>query len=132
MAQKSNEKLVFIVEDNEVYAKMLEGYLKGKFPEIHEVKKFKDGESSLMELYQNPSVIIVDHLLNAENGNAATGLSTIKKMKLANPDSNIILLSGQKEFDVVSKAISKYGCKYVPKDEQALEKVGQLVRQFFA
>src|ERR1700692_2413196 len=110
MEQNPKEKIIFIVEDNSSYGKMLEEFLKTKFPEVSEIKNFSTGEASLMELYQNPIVIIIDYFLNSVQKDAATGLSTIKKIKEANPGANIILLSAQKEFDVVSKAISKYGC----------------------
>ena len=125
-----NEKTIFIVEDNEVYAKSLLGLLTAHFPTI-KIKIFPFGEACLMELYQNPTVVIMDHLLNTQNSDAATGLSIIKKIKTASPDTNVILLSAQKEFDVVSKAISKYGCTYLQKNEQAFSKVEQLVKGFF-
>jgi DNA-binding NarL/FixJ family response regulator len=123
-------KTIFIVEDNAAYASVLKEFLKAKFPDVSEVKIFPLGEASLLELYQNPTVIIIDHLLDSVQSDAATGLSIIKIIKDTNPSANIILLSAQKEFDVVSETISKYGCKYVQKDEQAFNKVEQLVKDF--
>ncbi|MEK6614743.1 MAG: response regulator [Bacteroidota bacterium] len=105
----AREKTIFIVEDNEVYAKSLQGFLRTRFPDIHRIKIFPFGEACLMELYQNPTVIIMDHLLNTKHSDAATGLSIIKKIKAVSDNNNIILLSAQTEFDVVAKAISKYG-----------------------
>lgn len=122
-------KIIFIVEDNEIYAKSLQGYLTIRFPEI-DIKLFPDGESCLKELGENPKVIIMDHLLNTKNSDAATGLSTIKKIRAINPDASLILLSSQKEFEVVSKAISKYGCTYVQKDDLAFQNVEQLINVF--
>ena len=126
------EKTIFIVEDNEVYAKSLQGFLQTRFPDMHTIKIFPFGEACLMELYQNPTVIIMDHLLNSQNSDAATGLSIIKKIKTASPDTDIILLSAQKEFDVISKTISKYGCTYLQKDDQSFSKVEQLVKKIFS
>ena len=131
MEKTSPKKIIFIVEDNAVYAKMLEEFLKTKFPDVSEIKTFATGEAGLMELYQNPVIIIIDHLLNSEQSDAASGLSIIKQIKNTNIAANIILLSAQKEFDVVSKSISKYGCKYVQKDEQAFNKVEELIKSFF-
>jgi len=126
------EKTIFIVEDNEIYAKSLQGFLKTRFPDMQTIKIFPFGEACLMELYQNPAVVIMDHLLNTQNSDAATGLSIIKKIKAASPDTDIILLSAQKEFDVISKTISKYGCTYLQKDEKAFNKVEQLVKNLFS
>jgi len=130
MPKEKKTKNIFIVEDNETYAKTLEKFLKTKFPEVNDIKIFPIGEASLVELYQNPSVIIIDHLLNSVRTDAATGLSIIKEIKNTNPGANVILLSAQKEFDVVSKSISKYGCKYVKKDELAFSKVEEIVKEF--
>ena len=77
----TSEKTIFIVEDNDVYAKSLQGFLKTRFPHINNIKIFPFGEACLMELYQNPTVIIMDHLLNSKNADAATGLSITKKIK---------------------------------------------------
>src|SRR5680860_1327145 len=99
------EHTIFIVEDNEAYAKLLEEFLMLHFPEIHAIKKFTTGEACLNESFQIPTVIIMDHLLNKNQPDAATGLSIMKKMKTANPNLNIILLSAQSEIEVVSKTI---------------------------
>ena len=124
------EKTIFIVEDNEVYAKSLEGFLTTRFPGV-KTKIFPVGEACLQELYQNPTVIIMDHLLNANYKDAATGLSIIKKIKAASSGTKIILLSAQTEFDVIAKAILKYRCTYLQKDEQAFNKVEQFIKEVF-
>ena len=130
MTKKPKANIIFIVEDNAAYGKLLGEFFKNKFPDISAIKIFPSGESCLMELYQNPVVVVMDHLLNSIQSDAATGLSTIKKIKTASPDTNVILLSAQTEFDVVSKSIIKYGCTYVQKDEQAFSKVEELVKGF--
>jgi response regulator of citrate/malate metabolism len=122
---------IFIVEDNAVYAKLLDEFLRTRIPGINQIKIFPTGEECLMELYQNPAFIIMDHLLNTNYADAATGLSIMKKIKTSSPETNVILLTSQREFDVVSKTISKYGCTYIQKDEQAFKKVGQLIRGIF-
>lgn len=124
------EHTIFIVEDNEIYAKLLKEFLMLHFPEIHEIKHFSTGEDCLKESFQIPTVIIMDHLLNKNQSGAATGLSIIKKMKIANPNLNVILLSAQSEIEVVSKTIAKYGGIYIPKNEEAFNKIEQQVKQF--
>jgi ActR/RegA family two-component response regulator len=128
---KPRKKILFIVEDNEMYSKALQGFLMVRFPEI-QIQAFSVGEACLMELHQDPTVVIMDHLLNTNLSNAATGLSIIKKIKEISSRTNIILLSGQKELDVFIKALSEYGCEYLRKDEQAFANVEQLVARFFA
>lgn len=127
-----HEKTIFIVEDNEIYAKSLEGFLMTRFSDLHSIKIFPFGEVFMKELYQNPTVVIMDHYLNTSQSDAATGLSIIKQIKAVSSGTHIILLSAQKEFEVVSKAIAKYHCKYVKKDEQAFSKVEKLIKNFFS
>lgn len=124
------EHTIFIVEDNEAYVKLLKKKLMLHFPEIHTIKTFTSGEACLKESFQIPTVIIIDHLLNKNQSGAATGLSIIKKMKIANPNLNIILLSAQTEIEVVSKTIAKYGAIYIPKNEEAFSKIEEQIKQF--
>ncbi len=121
---------IFIVEDNETYANLLENFLLFHFPEIHTIKKFTSGEACLKELHQKPTVIIMDHLLNKNKSGAATGLTITKKMKTINPNLNIILLSAQTEIEVVSKTITKYGAIYIPKNDEAFNKIEEQIKQF--
>lgn len=71
----------------------------------------------------------MDHLLNMNDRNAATGLAVIKQIKAANPKVTIILLSAQTNLDVFVEAISIYGCTYIRKDEEAFNKVAQIIRR---
>lgn len=127
--QPPKTKIIFIVEDNAAYAMALEKFLKVKFPNIKEVMKFEIGEICLQEMFRNPSVIIMDYFLNTNYNEAETGLETIKKIKAQKPETNIIVLSAQKEFDVVLQSIKQYGCHYVPKGEHAFEKIEQFIKE---
>ena len=117
-----HKKIIFIVEDNHLYALALQGFLSIRFPNL-EIKIFADGESCLASLHLNPFIIIMDYLLNTEHKDAATGLATIKQIKLGNPHANIILLSAKTELDVFIKALSVYGCIYIRKDDGPFEKI---------
>ena len=123
----TSKKIIFIVEDNKLYSKSLQGFLTTRFPAI-KVETFPNGEACLMELHKNPTVIIMDYQLNTDDNNAADGLSIIQKIKTTNSKTNIILLSSQTEMDVFVKAISIYGCTYLRKDEQAFKKIEQYIK----
>jgi DNA-binding response OmpR family regulator len=125
-----HKKIIFIVEDNRVYAKTLTGFLSTRFSGIR-ICTFYDGETCLKELYRKPSIIIMDYLLNTSHVDAATGFSIIEKIKSESPDSNIILLSAKTELDIFVKAISVYGCTYLRKDEQPFNKVEQFIKAIF-
>lgn len=119
--------IVFIVEDNPMYAKTLESSIKASFPEMNQVKTFPVGETCLMELRRNPDVIIIDYFLDSKYEDAETGLEIIRQIRAEKPDVNIIVLSSQNDIDVVVEAVDKYNCSYVKKDEDAFAKVELLI-----
>ncbi len=127
----SREKTIFILGDNDLYAKSLEKFLITRLPEFNNIKIFSNGESCLLELKQNPTVIIMDDLIKKNISSAPTALSTIKNIKSVSSKTNVILLSSQKEFDVVGKSIAKFGCIYLQKDEHSFYKVEALIKSIF-
>lgn len=125
------KKIIFIVEDNEVYAKSLQTFLQTHFPQSTEIKLFRVGEMCLMEMHRNPTVVIMDYFLNSTYGEATNGLEIIKRIKALKPQTNIILLTVQTEEDVFLKATSIYDCAYLRKDENVFLKVEQFVNEIF-
>jgi len=124
-----NQISVFLVEDNTVYAKSLQGFLLTHFPDM-KIKLFPVGETCLMKMHLNPDVVIMDYFLNSKYGEAQNGLEIIKRIKEQNPQTNIVVLSAQDNYTVVLDAIKQYGCFYVQKDEGAFNKVLQLIKNF--
>jgi DNA-binding NarL/FixJ family response regulator len=120
---------VFIVEDNEVYAKILQGFIITHFPEV-KTKIFSVGETCLMELHHNPNIVIMDYYLNSKYGEAQNGLEIIKRIKDHDLKTNIIVLSAQDKYNVVLEAIKQYNCFYVQKGEEAFNKLEHLINNF--
>jgi DNA-binding NarL/FixJ family response regulator len=119
----SDPLTIFIVEDNSMYAKAMELFLKTGFSNIKEVKVFPVGETCLMELHKNPDLIIMDYFLNTKFPDAETGLEIIKQIRAIRPQQNIVVLSSQNDIAVVLEAVKKYKCDYIRKDKYAF---GQL------
>jgi len=124
-------KTIFIVEDNEVYAKSLQTFIQIRFPDIKEIKIFEIGEMCLMELHRDPFIVIMDYFLNSKYEEAQNGLEIIKHIKSQKPQTNIILLSTQEEFNVASDAIKQYDCIYVQKNKEAFNKLEQFIKTIF-
>jgi hypothetical protein len=59
-----NNKIIFIVEDNLVYGKLIEEFLWQKLTDIKEIKLFQTGESCLQEIHRKPAIVIMDHILD--------------------------------------------------------------------
>lgn len=126
-----DKKIIFIVEDNAVYAKSMKTFIQIHFTDIKEIKIFCIGEMCLMELDRNPGIVIMDYFLNSKYKEAVNGLEIIKRIKEQKPKTNIIVLSVQEKFNVVLEAIKEYDCMYVQKDQTAFNKVGQFIKEIY-
>ena len=126
---KPDKKIIFIVEDNEAYAKSLQVLIKNRFPNVKEIKIFRIGELCLTEMHRNPNIVIMDYFLNSQYEEAQNGLEIIKRIKEQKPQTNIIVLSVQKDFNVVLEAIRQYDCLYVQKDSEAFDKVELFIKE---
>ncbi len=114
--QDSNDLLIFVVEDNRVYNKLISSYLKTN--KFENVMSFYSGEDTINNLYRNPDIIIQDFLLDGMNG-----IEVLKKAKEQNPNIEFIFLSGQDNIDVAINTM-KYGAyDYIVKDQMALKKM---------
>lgn len=120
-------KLIFIVEDNMVYAHSLRSYLLLQFPEA-QILILPDGETCLIELHRKPLLIIMDHLLNTKHEDAATGLNIIQTIKSASFKTNMILLSSNTDLNVFVKTLALYKCTYLRKDNNAFRNIANLIK----
>jgi two-component system OmpR family response regulator len=125
------DKIIFIVDDNEVYAKTLESFILSRFPDITEVKIFSIGEMCLMDMHRNPGIVIMDYFLNSKFEEAHNGIEIIKRIKVEKPLTNIIVLSIQTDKNIVLEAITLFDCAYVQKDEEAFDKIEQSIIKIF-
>ncbi len=126
----SSKIIVFIVEDDEVYARTLKGFLQTRFSNKIDISIFRIGELCLLELNRNPNIIIMDYFLNSKYEEAQNGLEIIKRIKAQKPQTNIIVLSAQDKFKVAIELIKQYACEYVQKDQnEAFNKVAQLINE---
>ena len=123
------KKIIFIVEDNDVYAKSLQTFLKKHFPEIKEIMIFSIGEVCLTEMYRKPIIVIVDYFLNSKFVSAYNGIEIIKRIKAQIPQTEIIVLSSHEQATVISAEIERYNCSYLQKDADAFSNIEHLVKK---
>jgi DNA-binding NtrC family response regulator len=108
--------LIFVVEDNQMYNKLVVSYLKtNKFTNV---ESYLSGEDALKNMDKNPDIIIQDYLLEG-----MTGIEVLIKAKKSNPSVEFIFLSGQDSIDIAINSM-KYGAyDYIVKDQMALQKL---------
>ena len=114
--------LIFVVEDNQLYSKLVVSYLKtNKFTNV---ESFLTGEDVLKNMYKNPDIIIQDYLLDG-----MTGIEVLIKAKKTNPNVEFIFLSGNDSIDIAINSM-KYGAyNYILKDQMALPKLVEKIQK---
>jgi len=119
------EKLIFVIEDDEMMAQMLSDYL-SKYP-YYKVKIYGTGEECIDDLYLNPDVVILDYHLNLVNPDAADGLEILRKIKSLDRNIFVIMLSSQKQYGKAAQTIMEGALEYVVKDEDAFFKIKEII-----
>jgi len=125
-----DNKMIFIVEDDEEYATSLEIFIRNRFSGIKEIKKFRKGEICLFELRHDPCIIIMDYFLKPEFEKPENNLNKIKQIKVLKPKTEIIVLSTHEKLNGVTETIKDYNCYYVQKDKDTFGKVELLIEKF--
>jgi DNA-binding NtrC family response regulator len=120
-----NEKLIFIIDDDEMMAQMLSDRLSEN--PLHQVKVFGTGEECIKNLGLKPDVVILDYHLNMVDPDAADGLEILQKIKGFNKNIYVIMLSSQKQYGKAAKTIMEGALEYVVKDEKSFERIESII-----
>lgn len=100
---------IFVVEDDEMYGKLLVHHLK-KNPD-YDVELFLNGKDCISHLYKNPAVISLDYSLPD-----ISGMEVLKKVKAYNPDIKVLMISGQEDVSTAVNLLKEGAYDYITKD----------------
>lgn len=81
----------------------------------------------MQHLPELPDFIILDYYLNTVEKNAANGMEILKTIKKNYPAIHVIMLSSQDSYNTAMQTILKGAEQYVVKDENAFEKIAQMI-----
>ena len=124
MASKKN-KLIFIVEDNEMYSIMLDYTLSND--STLKFMCFKTGEECLENLHFNPMMIILDYWLPGING-----LETFKKVRQKNKSVPIIILTQDHDVEIATLLLNAGVNDYFNKGANSVFEIKQLINNEFS
>jgi len=104
----AQERLIYIVDDEETISKLLEHWVTKKWG--YEARSFTTGEECLDNLNTIPDAIILDIMLPGIGG-----VETLKRIKNRYPDIPVIMLSAQGKVDVAIETIKLGATDYFSK-----------------
>jgi DNA-binding response OmpR family regulator len=113
---RKEDYLIFLVEDNNLYAQMLKNYL--KYRSNLKVMHFESGEECMKQIALKPAAVILDQHLPG-----MSGLETLMEIKKASAGSEVIFLSSDEEKSVVLSALKQGVYDYLVKEEDSAIKV---------
>jgi len=117
---KKKYPLIFIVEDNATYTKIVKHHL--THCGFENINTYTSGEDCLNNLSLSPDIIIQDYKLQG-----ISGLNVLQRVKSCLPFTEFIFLSAQDSIEIAVNSI-KYGAfDYIIKDEVALHRLSQKI-----
>ncbi len=112
---------IFVVEDDPMYARILEYHL-NQNPD-YDVRVFTDGKSCLEKLYENPSIITLDYSLPD-----ISGLEVLKKVQQYDPEIPVIIISGQEDVSTAVNLLKEGAYDYLIKDKNTKDRLWNSVK----
>lgn len=124
-----NKILIFLVDDDAVFLKMLEiQFLEsGDF----DIETYATGELCVENLAHKPDIIILDYLLDGVERDVMNGIETLDKIKAYNKDIEVVILSQQDKIDVAVNCMHHAAFDYVVKSETAFLRLQKIITSIF-
>jgi DNA-binding NarL/FixJ family response regulator len=122
--------ILFLVDDDALFLKSLEIEFTQHTNFI--VETFATGELCMANINHKPDVIILDYYLDGIEKLAMNGIETLDKIKKANADIAVIMLSSQDKIDDAIDCMHHKATDYVVKSETAFIRLQKIINDVFA
>jgi DNA-binding NarL/FixJ family response regulator len=121
---------LFLVDDDALFLKLLE--IEFKQNTNFNVETYATGELCIENLSHNPDIIILDYHLDGISLSAMDGIETLDKIKKANTNIAVIMLSSQDKIDVAINCMHHKANDYVVKSETAFVRLQKIITDIFS
>jgi DNA-binding NtrC family response regulator len=122
-------KLIFFVDDDKMMLNLMEYTFKCR--EGFEVRSFFSGEECLEHIGMHPNLIVLDYYLGEGESRAMSGLDTLKKINEINNTIPVVILSREKDQELISKFMQYGAMQYVIKDDFFINTLIETVENYF-
>jgi two-component system OmpR family response regulator len=124
-----NKIKLFLVDDDALFLKSLE--IDFREHADFTIETYATGELCLKSLSNNPDVIILDYQLDGIEKGVMNGIETLDKIKNANPDIPVVMLSSQDKIEVAINCMHHKAFDYVVKSETAFVRLQKIITTIF-
>jgi DNA-binding NarL/FixJ family response regulator len=106
-------KLIFFVDDDKMILNLLEYTFKSR--QGTRVQTFFSVEECLQNMHMKPDLVVMDHMFQEREGHN-DGIETIKQLKQIDKNLTVIVLSSQKDENLISEFLKNGASKYIAKE----------------
>lgn len=125
--QKKNKQFsISLIEDNKFYLTAISQYIKNNIPNI-KLSSFSRSSSFLSSLRHKPEIAIID--FNLDDRSEMEGIELIRELKFKSPNTQIIVLTGEKSVSTAIKCLNEGVLNYVVKEDKAADKIGKEIKK---
>jgi CheY-like chemotaxis protein len=122
------QKLIFIVDDDP----LINTLIVNRFTtEGYHVEAFENGEDCLQALHKNPDLIVLDYFFVNNNRELMNGMKVFDRIKEIQPETPVIMLSGQDKGEIVLELARKGIDDYVIKDNNLIDNLSTAISEHF-
>ena len=112
---------IFVVEDDKFYGQLLTFHL--TLNPDYNVELYTTGSEVLKNLHKNPAIITIDYSLPDMKGDYL-----MKKIHETNPETAIIIISGQEDVATAVKLLKEGAWEYITKDDETKDRLWNTVK----
>ncbi len=120
-------RLIFFIDDDKVILNLLEYTFQSR--RDYDVVCFPTGEDCLENLHKNPSLIVLDHILEGVDEDSLDGLETLKEIRKINQDIPVVILTGQGDDKLLSEFMENGADRYLTKDDFFVDSLVETIEQ---
>ncbi|WP_439883048.1 sigma-54-dependent transcriptional regulator [Pontibacter sp. MBLB2868] len=113
---------IFILDDDVWYSELLEYHL--SLNPDYELRKFHSAKDCLASMHERPNAVTLDYSLPDKNGD-----EVLKKIKELNPDTQVVIISGQEDVATAVNLLKKGAYDYIVKDEDTPERLWNTINK---
>jgi two-component system OmpR family response regulator len=121
-------KLIFVVDDDPVINTLV---VKRFTSAGYQVEAFENGEDCLKALSKKPDLIVLDYFFVNNKRELMNGMEVFEKIKVIQPETPVIMLSGQDKGEIVLELARKGIDDYVIKDNNLIDNLNVAVTEHF-